>query len=132
MKFFQRKHEAVEPAPERPELKIHLSVETLSDLTTQERQALTRLTFDEGFPVLVKVMNAICYEATVRAINTPPESKELVLTTHTEARLLHQFTSRFIGIIRHLNATQIQRANPQEESENGRTNGIYTRSSGAN
>lgn len=113
------------------EVRMDIPIETLSSLTAAERAAITRLTLDEGFPVLVKVFNAICYEATCRLMTCAPENREQVAALHTEARCKHEFTTRMIGILRHLNSLQIPKANPQGE-EDVRTAGIYSNTRSAN
>lgn len=111
-----------------PQITMDIPIETLSSLSGSERQALVRLTFDDGFPVLIKVLNAICYEATCRLMTCAPENKEQVAALHTEARCKHEFTTRMIGIIRHLNSLQIPKANPEGEEDVRRTAGIYSNS----
>lgn len=121
----------IQDAKNEPKIQMDIPIETLASLTAAERAALVRLTLDEGFPVLVKVFNAICYEATCRLVTCAPENHEQVAALHTEARCKHEFTTRMIGILRHLNSLQIPKANPQGE-EDARTAGIYSNARPAN
>ena len=110
--------------------RIEIPIETLSSLTGLERTALTHLTLHEGFPVLIKVLNAICYESTCRLMNAAPENREQVTVLHNDARCKHEFTSRLVGILRHLNAVTIPKVNPQQEKiENvsGNPQHVYSR-----
>lgn len=121
----------LEAVQDESQIKMDIPIETLASLTAAERAALVRLTLDEGFPVLVKVFNAICYEATCRLVTCAPENHKQVAALHTEARCKHEFTTRMIGILRHLNSLQIPKANPQGE-EDVRTAGIYSNARPAN
>lgn len=133
LKFNWTRKEPKEAQPPKAAVEIPL-LEELS-LDPVERSLLANLIRDPGFAVFIKIMNAVCYEATKKLVSVDVANPSEVVARHLEARAKNDFCFRLIALVRQFagaNATQSTRDNPTEKNDARSSTGIHTRNTAAN